>query len=107
MIVRDLPVKKSPSSSSESGDESPLASTPPPEDEEEPYDDGIGPPGTSGPSGTSLPAVTVRCRSELLPGQFRCRGPQVDPETQQPRGCRRTVRICVIKKIAHFRFAKK
>ncbi len=96
MIVRDLPVKKSPSSSAKSGDESPLASTPPPEDREEPYDDGIAPPGTSGTSGTSLPAVTVRCRSELLPGQFRCRGPQVDPETQQPRGCRRTVRICVI-----------
>ena len=30
----------------------------------------------------------VSCKS-LLPGQFLCSPPEIDPETQQPRGCNR------------------
>ncbi len=32
---------------------------------------------------------TVKCKEELLPGQYRCFDPVVDPETQQPLGCRK------------------
>jgi len=33
------------------------------------------------------PASLVNCGLELLTGQFRCFHPEVDPVTQQPRGC--------------------
>ena len=33
--------------------------------------------------------LILNCAEEILPGQFLCSPPDVDPETQQPRGCQK------------------
>ena len=54
---------------------------------------------TDVPARVSPPApafnVTVNCKTDLLPGQYSCQPPKIDPMTQQPINCHKELRLAL------------